>query len=329
MSPHMKLMLKTLLVPYVLILFGVLYIVYKCAFCRLCAKRSLNPEEQKKKDASFVRLSTGFMLCLLFTYQRLATTAFTLLNCVPVGEVNLLFINGQVECYEYWQFGVLAYALICIVPFCFVLYLGPGLIRDGMIGLPQFFLACLIPLPFTIAWLIRRVCCKKRTCSNNNIEFPPEAEAVYKVLQGPFKDIESKHIGPECWSGVLIGRRLILVLLFTFVNNSLIRILSMLFVSFLVLLHHVHVKPYKDSRANVAGSLSVSAMMIVGGINLVRAGFEAAEYTPQGPNKTLVMVMEETENVLMLWFPLAIMIIVCIALTFKFSMIIYARCKKK
>ena len=323
---HQKLMMKTLLVPYVLLLFGALYVVYKCM---VCTKRTRNPEEKKKEDAFFVKLSTGFMLCLLFTYQRLTITAFTLLNCVPVGEDTVLFIDGQVMCYELWQYGVLAYALICIVPFCCVLFLGPGLIKDGLIGLPQFFIACLVPLPFTIMWTIRRICCKKNSTNSSDVQLAPETEAVYKVLQAPFNDIEGKYIGPQCWSGVLIGRRLILVLLYTFVNNTLIRILSMLFVSFLVLLHHVHVKPYKDSRANIAGSVSVSAMMIVGGINLVRAGFEAAEYTPQGPNKLLVKVMEETENVLMLWLPLAIMVIVCIALLIKFSILCHSMLNKK
>ena len=323
---HQKLMMKTLLVPYVLLLFGVLYIVYKCM---VCTKRSRNSDEKKKEDAFFVKLSTGFMLCLLFTYQRLTITAFTLLNCVPVGEEHVLFIDGQVVCYELWQYGVLAYAVICIVPFCCVLFLGPGLIKDELIGLPQFFIACLVPLPFTIIWTIRRLCCKKKSANETDAQLSPETEAVYKVLQAPFNDIEGNYIGPQCWSGVLIGRRLILVLLYTFVNNTLIRILSMLFVSFLVLLHHVHVKPYKDSRANIAGSVSVSAMMLVGGINLVRAGFEAAEYTPQGPNKLLVKVMEETENVFMLWLPLAIMVIVCIALVVKFSFLCYSMTSKK
>ncbi len=330
MPPHIKLMMKTLLVPYVLLLFGLLYVAYKC---KVCARRTRNADEQKKEDAFYVRLSTGFMLCLLFTYQRLTISAFTLLNCVPVGEDHVLFIDGQVTCYEPWQYGVLAYALICIVPFCCVLFLGPGLMRDGLIGLPQFFFACLLPLPFTVAWTLGRlgVCCWRRKSGRpTDVQLQPETEAVYKVLQAPFNDIEGKYIGPQCWSGVLIGRRLILVLLFTFVNNTLIRILSMLFVSFLVLLHHVHVKPYKDWRANIAGSMSVSAMMLIGGINLVRAGFEAAEYTPQGPNRTLVKVMEETENVLMLWIPLFIMIVVCIALIWKFSFIIYSKaCKKQ
>ncbi len=321
-----KLLTKTLLVPYVISLFIFLYIVYKCVV--VFRGKLHNPGEHKKEDTFLVRLSTGFMLCLLFTYQRLATSSFTLLNCVPVGDESVLFIDGSVQCYQYWQLGVIAYAVCCIVPFCFVLTLGPGLLKDGYISLPSFFIACILPFPFVIYWVTLRLVKRGKPVPEHPESFAAEAQAVYKVLQGPFKDNRNKYLGPECWAGVLIGRRLVLVLLFTFVNNSLIRVLSMLFVSFLVLLHHVHVQPYKDPRGNFAGSASVSAMMIVGGINLVRAGFEAAEYMPQGPNKTLMKVMLETENVLMLWFPLVIMCCVLLALTIKLLLLLCNCCSK-
>ena len=328
LTPWQKLLIKTLLVPYVLLLFSLLYIFAKCY--SLSRPKPPPPAADGEDGAGggggstlMVRLTTGFMLALLFMYQRLATTAFTLLNCVPVSYDHVLFIDGRVVCYEYWQYGVMAYAFCCIVPFCFVLLIGPGLLKDGLIGLPQFFMACILPLPFIIYWVALRLCRRQRPLPADDRPMTAETEAVYKVLQLPFKDIEGKYLGPKCWAGVLIARRLILFLIFTFVNNSLIRVLGMLFVCFLYLLHHVHVHPYKDPRGNMAGSASLSAMMVVGGINLVRAGFEAAEYVPQGPNKVLMRVMDETENILMLWFPLIIMCVVLLALVIKLFFVIF------
>ena len=69
-------------------------------------------------------------------------------------------------------------------------------------------------------------------------------------------------------------------------------------------------------------------MMVVGGINLIRAGFEVAEYTPMGPNETLMKFLDEIENVLMLWFPLFIMCVTCIALLFKIGLLIMNYCSK-
>jgi hypothetical protein len=40
--------------------------------------------------------------------------------------------------------------------------------------------------------------------------------------------------------------------------------------------------------------------------SIYRAGFEAAEYTPIGPNAALMSMFSEVENVLMLWCPLAL-----------------------
>jgi len=55
-----------------------------------------------------------------------------------------------------------------------------------------------------------------------------------------------------------------------------------------LLLHHVHALPYRDRRGNVAGSASAAALVVVATINLLRAGFEAAEYVPRGPNAYLM-----------------------------------------
>lgn len=54
------------------------------------------------------------------------------------------------------------------------------------------------------------------------------------------------------------------------------------------LLHHVHALPYRDRRGNAAGSASAVALVVVATINLLRAGFEAAEYVPRGPNAYLM-----------------------------------------
>ena len=368
LTPTHKLLIQVILVPYVLLLFGLIYLAYRCINGIRCKDRqgrrangighklayyshagieehndknyhngisthfksndermiissppSTTDEPPKKKFSS--KLATGFVLSLLFTYQKLATTSFTLLNCVPVGEESVLYIQGTITCYSMWQYGVIVYTVSCIVPFCLVLLIGPGLLKDGIISLPQFFMACLLPLPFLLHWCIIRL---KLRGHKPQVNFTPsdEAQAIMSILQGPFKDSESKLFGPICGAGVLVFRRLILILLFTFVNDTLIRMLCMMLVCFIMLLHHVHVLPYKDTRGNIAGSTSVAALLLVGGINLVRAGFEAAEYTPQGPNKVLMNVFDHAENVLMLWFPAAIMGFAISSMTFKLGLML-------
>ena len=73
-----------------------------------------------------------------------------------------------------------------------------------------------------------------------------------------------------CWAGVLIGRRLVLILLYTVVNDALVRLLAMLLFCFVVLLHHVNVQPYRHRVGNIAGTFSATALVTLGTVNLVR-----------------------------------------------------------
>jgi len=43
-----------------------------------------------------------------------------------------------------------------------------------------------------------------------------------------------------------------------------------------------------------------------------RAGFEAAEYTPTGPNATLAHVFSVIEHLLTLWLPLSIVAVIAL-----------------
>lgn len=271
-----------------------------------------------------VKLATGFVLALLFTYQKLATTSFTLLNCVPISDRSVLFVQGTIECYQTWQYFVAAYTATCIIPFSAALLIGPGLLKDRLIGLTELFLAFLLPLPFLVRWCW--LCfCRYRRCGGTfqsddeaaSALLGPEAKAVIETLQGPFKDSVNRLFGSTCGQGMLIGRRLVLVLLYTFVNNTLVRTQCTMLLCFINLLYQVHVLPYRDRRGNAAGSASAVALVVVAAINLLRAGFEAAEYVPRGPNAHLMNVLEEVENCLMLWLPGAVMGFVVLLLTAK------------
>ena len=320
LQPVPKMFFKTLFVPYVLILFGLFYGGYVgwLSFQRRHNKRRTS-RANKRDRALSTKFAGGFILALLFTYQKLATATFTLLNCVPVANQSVLFIDGTQQCFQQWQYIVMAYAFSCIVLFSVILMVGPPLLKHCYITLTEFFFGCLCPLPALVYWTIISRGSKKRhtAVSGGVISLSDETKTVLEILEGPFKEPTSKFIiGQICWSGVLIGRRLILFLCFTFINSVLVRLLCMLAVCFIILLHHVYVQPYMSYWGNLAGALSAAALLVVGGINLMRAGFEAAEYIPQGPNKFLMEIFEEIENTLVLWLPLAgmcmiLLILVC------------------
>ena len=63
----------------------------------------------------------------------------------------------------------------------------------------------------------------KKTKPNDDAVF------VYKLLQGPYREFDLPGIlRYTCWSGVLLGRRLCLILAATFISNVVVRLSIMI-----------------------------------------------------------------------------------------------------
>lgn len=65
-----------------------------------------------------------FMEVLLIGYVRLAEMSLKLMHCVSVGSRNRLFIDGNVPCLQGWQYTLLGYIAVFVLPFTLVLYWG-------------------------------------------------------------------------------------------------------------------------------------------------------------------------------------------------------------
>ena len=266
------------------------------------------------------RLSVAAALTFLFTYQRVAYVALTLLNCVAVGADSVLFVDGSVVCLQPWQYVVVVYVLGCVVPFCGVFFLAPSLLGEGTISVAQFLSACILPLPFVLYWLnIRFV---RRTPQPSTHESTSGAcRAVASALRDPFCNRRG------AWPAVVVVRRLSLVALAALVNNPLIRMFGILVMLILSLLALAHVRPYRSRRANFIDGVTVSALFVVTVVNMVRAGFDTAEYRPRGPNRVLMAALDGLEDALVFWFPLIAVAVVLAALVL--TAILLAVCKTR
>ena len=266
------------------------------------------------------RLSVAAALTFLFTYQRVAYVALTLLNCVAVGADSVLFVDGSVVCLQPWQYVVVLYVLGCVVPFSGVFFLAPSLLGEGTISVAQFLSACILPLPFVLYWLNIRF--MRRTPEQSTHESTSDAcRAVASALRDPF------FTRCTAWPAVVIVRRLSLVALVALVNNPLIRMFGMLIMLILSLLALAHVRPYRSRRANFIDGVTVSALFVVTVVNMVRAGFDTAEYRPRGPNRVLMAALDGLEDALVFWLPLASVAVVVAALVL--TAILLAVCKTR
>ena len=98
------------------------------------------------------RILCAFIHISLLMYSSSAQLVFTLLQCVPFGDHQILFIDGTLQCYQTFQYVLMAYAVIYTFPFFLVPIFGSYALITGLISISQFCLGCLFPFPFCCYW---------------------------------------------------------------------------------------------------------------------------------------------------------------------------------
>ena len=124
------------------------------------------------------------MEVLLLGYESLAETALKLMNCVSIGSGKWLFIDANVPCMQWWQYLLLAYIAIFLIPFIIVLYYGSYQLQRSSTTWAEFIAACMIPLPFLIYWFIKKLTKRPRQESTRGQVVNRD---VLEILHGPFR----------------------------------------------------------------------------------------------------------------------------------------------
>ena len=220
---------------------------------------------------------------LLLGYERLAETSLKLMHCVAVGSESRLFVDANVKCWQWWQFVLLAYIVVFVVPFIAVLYFGSLKLQDASLTSSNFLTACIFPLPFLVYWLGMHIF--KERSRDVSASGQVVNKEILEVLQGPFRPPSDNEQGTLYWESVLIGRRFILLTLHAFLEDSMLRMVCMAGACVIMLVHHMTKNPYRDSMANKGESLSLTTLTIIAIINLAKATLQSSGISPEGPMK--------------------------------------------
>lgn len=255
---------------------------------------------RKKRMPSVRHYMAVVLEILLLGYDRLAETSLRLMHCVSIGSERRLFIDGNTLCWRPWQYVLLGYIVIFVVPFIAVLYHGSSKLYKSSISASEFLAACVFPLPCLVYWLLKHGITRRsdKTAMRPN----DNAEEVMRVLQDPFRPPGDRDQGTLYWESVLIGRRLILLSIHSFIPNAMLRFLFLTAVCELMAIHHIVKSPFRDTTANKVESVSLVMLSIIAIISLIKATLMSSGVTPLGENKLYIQGME--------WFELAAMAIV-------------------
>ena len=216
----------------------------------------------------------GILQTMLLGYTTLASVSFNLLRCVPIGSEKRLFYDGNVVCFQWWQYILITFISTFIVPFVFVLLWGSFKLYSRTISVGKFLLACCLPLPCLLHWAYVSLLCGARSVtSQDSSSNQLSRNSVERVLYDCFKRSEDGSKLSLSWEGVMIGRRLILIVVKVFISDPFPRLLIMSFWCFLFLLHHALIQPFRNGIANVVETISLLCIVLVGMVNVFFASF--------------------------------------------------------
>ena len=259
-----------------------------------CAHLVISRFHKKVRKPSLSRYMAVSLEILLLGYDRLAETSLGLMHCVRTGYEHRLFIDGTMICWQPWQYILLGYIIVFVVPFIAVLYFGSSKLHSSSISSGEFLAACAIPLPFLIYWLFKRVFKREEAAArpNNSVE-------VMKVLHEPFRAPNDPDKGTLYWESVMIGRRLILLTFHSFIPHAMIRLLFMASACDFMAIHHIIKAPFRSNTANKAETTSLITLAIVAKISLIKATLLSSGISAKGRNKVFLKGLQ--------WFEFAAM----------------------
>jgi predicted outer membrane repeat protein len=246
---------------------------------------------------------------LLLGYAAIANVSFSLVRCVSIGSETRWFYNGNVACFQWWQYMALVFNLVFVVPFMLTLAWASLKVQKGKLTARELLLSTLFPLPLLFRWVLQAV---KSFRQNENEAQQPSAslDAMKLVLSGPFRKLSNTDNGAVYWQSIMIARRFVLVLLYTFIPDPTLRLFFMTLFNVLVLFHHVSVKPFQNPFANSLESVSLLVLITLGLINMHKSVYVGVEAHVKGDLVQIFQAYDWFEIIVLGFLPAVFLLII-------------------
>lgn len=115
------------------------------------------------------------------------------------------------------------------------------------------------------------------------------------------------------WESVLIGRRLVLLSLHSFIADPMLRLLCLDFACMAIFVHHLCKKPYRDTKANACESISLVSLVIIATFSLAEASLVSEGVEVSGPTERVLLVFDWIELALLAVAPTCLGVLVFLA----------------
>ena len=190
------------------------------------------------------RLGVCFIRVLMFSYKNMASASLLLLNCVEVGDVKVLFIKGDMKCYQWWQIVIVVFFFTWFLFFPLLLKVSFSMFMKDEISFVKFILCLTIPFAVVTNYRINR------NVASFDLQKSRNTYKVKKILseifQEPYRpktdDPSGETVFYETWR---LYQRVLLAKVATFYTNPLNRIALMTPIVLFIAISYFAIKPYK------------------------------------------------------------------------------------
>ena len=284
------------------------------------------------------RLLVTILQIILLGYSSLTSNIFSLLTCMSmVSGTKILFIQGNVNCYQTWQFILLSFVIVWSLPLTVALFMASIQVKKKTLTIKGFFSALMFPLPSVIYFTFKRAVRPDETSesiesqSPDDVYYPvspttdvlepliqpteqaqpqlpqqqqqPDLRAkLLNVLASSFRSID-KDGGRLQWEPVLIAQRLVLLTLHAFLTDPVIKALSMLATVILITCINIAARPFHSMFLNGLNTMYLLFLCMSGITNSVYANIYIGETKPSGPILDTLRVLDIIELAMQLLFP--------------------------
>ena len=319
LKPVHKLVFKASFVFYMLAVISVLFFICKTI-------RLINP--YRDTNTFYSRLNCGILRILLISYSTITVSCFTLLYCVEIGSLGkVLYIDGTIKCFRWWQYIVIAMVCIWVALYPVAIYASSWLIHRNQTTKGKCLLSILLPLPTVFYWIIIKICHRKDNADRvDDAPLDLNTREILNVLEGPFRKYHGTNKINNYklpWEAVLIGRRLILIITRTFVNDVLLRVCLMLFSVILFTFHHIYVQPYSTKVLNNIETASLFMLMASGILNIVPGYIYMNSLNVSSYVRHMLIILRNVETVLLLIVPFIVGSCVCALVIIRILQFLY------
>ena len=209
--------------------------IYHCFSFRPRKRSELKPSD---------RLRVCFIRILMLSYKNMATVSLIFLNCVEVSGVRVLYMKGDMDCYQWWQIVIGVFFFTWILFFPLSLKFSFNMFMKDKISFQKFIWCLLFPFAVAVNYLRSRNVVF--TYLENNRNMSEVKKTLSEIFVDSYRpkadDSREETVFYETWR---LYQRVLLAIVATFCINPIEPVTFMTPTIILIAISYFMIRPYK------------------------------------------------------------------------------------